>query len=138
MPAAVNFNFLGACFCGPENGPAVLYFQHGVPVDGPGIGTIFLDCFVFLCVCFCAVWCCLCFPRFQVSGWGHSWVFFCCLQLLDFCNLVSLGFLGWVGFRSISHVLARSMGLRHDVTQMCLIESGVFNIIARGHVQVHG
>jgi len=69
---------------------------------------------------------------------GPFSVFFCCLQRLDFCNLVSLGFLGLVGFLSISHVLARSMGLRHDVTQMCLIESGVFNIIARGHVQVHG
>ena len=104
----------------------------------PELGPFLLDCFVFLCVCFCAVWGCLCFPLFRVFGWGHSWVFFCCLQLLDFSNLVSLGFLGLVGFRSISHVLARSMGLRHDVILMCLIESGVFNIIACGRVQVHG
>jgi hypothetical protein len=72
---AVNFNFLGACISGPENGPAVLYFQHGVPADGPGIGTIFLDCLVFLGACF---WGCVvcCVVLWVLSCWvGHLFIF---------------------------------------------------------------
>ena len=62
---AVIFDYFGACICGPENGPTVLCLLYGVPVDGPGIGTIFLDCFVFLRFIFVgAEWCGLCFSRY--------------------------------------------------------------------------
>ena len=38
-----------------------------------------------------------------------------------------------MGCFSSSLVLALSKGLRHDVTQMCLDQCGVFNIISHGH-----
>ena len=124
------FSFLGGMHLRPVEWSRCALF----PTRCSGSWSRTWDHFLaFFCVSVCLFLCCVVLFVFRFVS--HVWVgpllcFFCCLHLLDFCNLVSLGFFGLVGFFSIPHVLARCMGLRHDVTQMCPIESGVFFFIA--------